>query len=154
MVFIYTTNSDDNYVCNDCDFTTHNQSTMHYHMKKHIGGLEHECTECDMKFSQKSQLKLHINSRHSNKMAKKYNCPCCAYTDLRKGNCVIHFTRIHLKDITDKMKLKPTEPNTVTCCSQCSKSFKSMTLYYYHVSSCIRLTDEHPLKNEWTELLA
>jgi len=128
---------------------------MHYHIKvKHTGELEYECADCDMKFSQKSQLNLHIKSRHSKKPVKEYKCPCCPYTDLRKGNCVIHFTRIHLKDITDKIKLKPTEPNTVAYCSQCSKSFKSMTLYYYHVSSCIRLTDEHPLKNEWTELLA
>ena len=154
MVFVYNKNSDGTYLCNDCEFTTHNQSTMHYHMKKHVGSLEHECKECEMKFSQKSQLNLHIKSRHSTTPKKEYTCPCCPYKDHRKGNCVIHFTRIHLKDITDKLKLKPTEANTVAHCSQCSKSFKSMTLYYYHVSSCIRLTDEHPLKNEWTELLA
>lgn len=158
MVFAYNKNKEGMYICTDnCNFITHNQSTMHYHMKvKHNGTLEHECKECNMKFPQKSQLNLHVKSRHSNdnKPKKEYNCPCCDYKDLRKGNCIIHFTRIHLKDITDKLKTKSTDTTMAAHCSQCSKSFKSMTLYYYHVSSCIRLTDEHPLKNEWTELLA
>ena len=82
MVFVYNKDSNGIYHCNDCDFTTHNQSTMHYHIKvKHTGELEYECADCDMKFSQKSQLNLHIKSRHSKKPVKEYKLPVLERSD-------------------------------------------------------------------------
>jgi len=105
-----------------------------------------------MKFLQKSVLDLHIKSKHSDKVKKEFLCPCCDYTDLRKGNCIIHFARIHLKELTDKMKQKSAEPNNVAQCSECSKNFKNMTGYYYHLGSCITLEKTHPQYEAWTKI--
>ena len=144
------------FTCTDCTFTTLNQSTMHYHYRNHEGTLTHECKECDKKFLQKSVLDLHIQSRHSKEpeIKKEYKCECCSYSDLRKGNLGIHFARIHLKDITDKMKKKSTVPDTVAQCDSCSKSFKSMTLFYYHCASCVRLPETHAHADIWKKIRA
>ena len=153
MVFIYKKNNNNEFTCPDCDFITHNQSTMHYHLRNHDGTLTHKCSECDMKFLQKSVLELHIKSKHSNEATKKeFSCPCCDYSDLRKGNCVIHFARIHLKELTDKMKRKSTEPNMVAECSECSKNFKNTTSYYYHLGSCIKLEKTHESYEAWSKI--
>ena len=155
MVYTYNKNSNGEFVCSECKtFKTLNQSTMHYHIKNHEGSLNHECDECDMKFLQKSVLNLHKKSKHSEDKKNEFNCPSCSYNDLRKGNCIIHFARIHLKSITDKMKKKITSPEPVTQCTECSKTFKNMTGFYYHVSDCIKLGDDNPMKNEWKKLIA
>lgn len=153
MVLIYKKNNNNEYICPDCNFITSNQSTMHYHLRNHNGSLNHECKECNMKFLQKSVLDLHIKSKHSDTIVKKeFTCPCCDYSDLRKGNCVIHFARIHLKDITDKMKVKSVEENMITTCSSCSKNFKNMAGFYYHLSSCIKLEKNHEHYNSWVKI--
>jgi hypothetical protein len=153
MVFKYNKDSNGNFTCPDCKFTTINQSTMHYHLRNHDGSLTHECKHCDMKFLQKSVLELHIVSKHSDVANKDtYKCPCCTYSDLRKGNCIIHFTRIHLKEITDKLKQKSTQDEVAVECSECNKSFKSMTMFYYHTSKCIKVPENHPHHNSWKTL--
>jgi len=151
MVFIYTKNTAGHFTCRDCVFTTPNQSTMHYHLRNHDGTLTHECKHCDMKFLQKSILDLHIKSRHET-TKNTFSCPCCDYTDLRKGNCVIHFARIHLKKDTDALKGKPTLPATVAQCTKCTKSFKNMTGFYYHVSNCVQIEKSHPLSEQWKKV--
>jgi len=153
MVFVYSKNADGEFICKDCTFKTHNQSTMHYHLKNHDGDNKYECEDCMMTFLQKSVLNLHIQAHHSEEKQHEFECPCCGYSDLRKGNCRIHFARIHLKDLTNNMKGKPTLDNTIVKCNECDKSFKSMSMYYYHVSSCIRLSEDHPLAEKWASLL-
>ena len=152
MVFIYKKNSNNNFICPDCPFTAHNQSTMHYHMRNHDGTLTHECPDCDMKFLQKCVLDLHIKSKHTTATKKEFSCPCCTYTDLRKGNCLIHFARIHLKELTDKMKLKAKESSMVAECSECSKNFKNMTGFYYHLGSCVKLPTTHEHYGAWAKI--
>ena len=152
MVFIYKKNSNNDFICPECTFTTHNQSTMHYHLRNHQGNLEHVCPDCDMKFLQKSVLELHIKSKHSDTTKKEFVCPCCDYSDLRKGNCLIHFARIHLKELTDKMKIKCKEADRVVECSECSKNFKNMTGFYYHLGSCIKLPCNHTHYTAWTKI--
>ena len=139
-------------MCTDCDFTTHNQSTMHYHMRNHTGSLTHECSECTMKFLQKSILELHMKSKHNKNTKKEFTCPCCDYSDLRKGNCLIHFARIHLKTLTDTMKSKSEMDGMVVECSECSKNFKNMTGFYYHLGSCIKLPPNHEHYAAWTKI--
>jgi len=153
MVLIYKKNNNNEYICPDCKFITTNQSTMHYHLRNHNGSLNHECSECNMKFLQKSVLELHIKSKHNDNVVKKdFACPCCDYSDLRKGNCVIHFARIHLKDITDRMKVKSVQENMIVECSECSKNFKNMAGFYYHLSSCIKLSANHKHYASWTKI--
>lgn len=155
MVIVYKKNSNNDFTCPDCEFTTHNQSTMHYHLRNHNGVLTHKCPDCDMKFLQKSVLALHIKSKHEDSNQKKtFICPCCNYSDLRKGNCVIHFARIHLKLLTDKMKKKSAVEGQVVECTECSKGFKNMTGFYYHLGNCVKLDKEHESFEAWTKMVS
>ena len=54
MVFVYSKNADGEFICKDCTFKTHNQSTMHYHLKNHDGDNKYECEDCMMTFLQTS----------------------------------------------------------------------------------------------------
>ena len=155
MVFRYIKNEKDEYVCNHCEFTAKNQSTMHYHLKKHDGSL-HPCKYCNARFLQKSLLDMHIRSRHSETIQKKestqvFSCPCkeCSYEDIRKGNRLIHFVRVHLKDLVDALKRKTTTEDRVIDCNSCNNSFKSMTQFYYHASKCVKPSCDHKYYEQW-----
>jgi len=127
---------------------------MHYHLRNHNGNLSHECPDCDMKFLQKSVLELHIRSKHKSGDEKKaFVCPCCDYSDLRKGNCLIHFARIHLKSLTDKMKKKSNVEGQVVSCTECSKGFKNMTGFYYHLGTCVNLPQNNEYSESWSKLV-
>ena len=160
MVFEYTKNEQGEYICPHCNYTAKHQSTMHYHLKKHEGALPHACSHCKMRFVQKSLLDLHIKARHPQATEKKeyVECPVpnCGYKDIRKANCVIHFARIHLREIVDKLKGKPSnkEEKAVCVCTKCDKSFKSATHYYYHAATCISLAPVHPMADMWQQVKA
>jgi hypothetical protein len=147
MVYQYQKNTAGDYLCTHCDFTAKNQSTMHYHLKKHEGCLPHPCKHCDARFVQKGLLDMHIKSRHPETLEKKemFKCPCnnCDYEDLRKGNRLIHFVRIHMKDLSDALKTK--SEGNATACKYCNKTFKSMTQFYYHAASCIKPDSNHSM---------
>ena len=153
MPIHYTKNEEGQFVCPHCDYTARIQSTMHYHMKKHEGALPHACKQCDSRFLQKSLLELHIRSWHTEKK-DTFKCPCenCNYEDIRKGNLVIHFVRIHLKDLTTKLQMKTEDTDYVTSCSCCQKNFKSMTQFYYHSTGCVNPTENHPFYDKWISL--
>jgi hypothetical protein len=156
MVLIYVKNTDGNYVCQHCQFTAHNQSTMHYHLKKHDGALPHPCKHCDARFLQKSLLDMHVKSRHAETLEEKqtFKCPCkgCSYEDIRKGNRLIHFVRVHLKDCVESLKCNPSEDTMVAGCKSCQQNFKSLTQFYYHASKCVTLTPSHPMAEQWAIL--
>jgi hypothetical protein len=158
MVFAYSKNAEGHFICQHCDYTAKNQSTMHYHLKKHDGALPHPCKHCGARFLQKGLLDLHIRSRHSETLEKKdtYKCPCsgCSYEDIRKGNCLIHFVRVHMKELTEKLKTKATESEMIASCSKCSKNFKSMTQFYYHASQCVEVPEKHECYLNWKSLKA
>ncbi len=160
MVFTYTKNENNEYVCQHCDFTAKNQSTMHYHLKKHDGSL-HPCKYCNAKFLQKSLLDMHIRARHSETIQKKektevFSCPCkdCCYEDIRKGNRLIHFVRVHLKGLVESMKKKTDTENSVIGCKECNSEFKSMTQFYYHASKCVKPSTDHKHYEEWKTIIA
>ena len=66
MPLKYIKDEDGNFVCSHpgCGFTKRNQSTLHYHMKKHEEQLDHICKTCKKQFLQKQTLDLHIRSKH------------------------------------------------------------------------------------------
>ena len=158
MVLEYQKDDDGTYICQHCQFTARHQSTMHYHLKKHEGALPHACKVCDARFLQKSLLDMHTKSRHPETLESKetFKCPCkgCEYEDIRKGNRLIHFTRVHLRELTESLKCKSTDETCITGCKTCQKNFKSLTQFYYHVSKCVRPTPEHPQYASWSELVA
>lgn len=157
MVYSYIKNDDGTFVCPHCDYTANYQSTMHYHLKKHEDTKPHQCSHCDAKFVQKSRLDLHMRAKHPEHTTtptdKEYfKCPCegCGYKDLRKANLTIHFARIHLRDLLERLKTTPTSDEATCSCKNCHKEFKSMTHYYYHASSCLSLAPFHPMAPLWS----
>jgi hypothetical protein len=152
----YKKNEDGQYVCPSCPYTARIQSTMHYHLKKHEDTLPYSCTHCDKQFAQKSVLDLHVSARHKEpgtKASETFKCPCCTYEDVRKGNRMIHFLRVHLKDCTDALKeTPPKETKASASCKGCSKTFKSMTQFYYHAASCVKPLETHANYKAWLEL--
>jgi hypothetical protein len=106
-------------------------------------------------------LDLHSSVHHKDATRvkqEKFKCPCCSYEDFRKGNRMIHFLRVHLKDCTDSLKEKPSkelkESQYTTSCKGCSKPFKSMTQFYYHASACVSPLESHPNYKVWLTLKA
>jgi hypothetical protein len=158
MVLEYFKNASGEFLCQHCQFTARNQSTMHYHLKKHEGALPHPCKHCDARFLQKSLLDMHIKSRHSETLEEKltFKCPCegCVYEDIRKGNRLIHFVRVHLKDLTDSLKCNPTDDSHAASCKACQQTFKSLTQFYYHASKCVAPSKAHPMYTVWNQLKA
>jgi hypothetical protein len=154
----YIKNAEGQFICPHCDYTARIQSTMHYHLKKHEGALPHACKHCDSKFLQKNLLELHIRSRHKEtiKSQETFKCPCndCDYEDMRKGNRLIHFVRVHLKDLTEALKNKTDAEGCITSCSCCNKSFKSMTQFYYHAAGCVKPTQNHDYYSSWEQIHA
>lgn len=145
MVFKYQKNADGEFVCPHCSETRKNQNTMHYHLKKHEGALPHTCKHCDKKFLHKNMLDLHIQARHSENQEKKeqFKCPCenCDFTSLTKANRMIHFMRMHCKDLLSNVMEKTTTDKVI--CKSCDKQFNNSTAFYYHATNCCKPTESH-----------
>jgi hypothetical protein len=158
MPFTYTKNQDGLFTCAHCKFVAKNQSTMHYHLKKHDGVLPHPCSHCDQRFLQKGVLDLHIKIHHPETLEERnmFVCsfPGCEYEDAQKGNTHIHFLRVHMKDISDGIKRKSTDQAFKHCCTKCSQGFKSPTQFYYKTHACIIPSENHPNYQFWAKLTA
>jgi hypothetical protein len=138
--FEYVRDANNMYVCPHCDKVTEKQSTMHMHYKaKHSGELPHECATCHRRFSQKQILDLHIRARHLDTLEDRdtfevYDCPLCPFSSNSVANRIIHFTRKHCKEYVDD--LKDGTGNEISC-TECQRTFKSSTAFYYHVAKCL-----------------
>ena len=137
----YTRNEEGLFVCPDCGATKKNQSTMHYHMKKHEEKLNHACKVCKKEFLQKQTLDLHMRSKHPDSDTKKFKCTHdnCDFTSLTKGNCIIHYLRVHYQNEINEIMLK--DGNTFSCI-QCENEFSSSSSFYYHCKDCIDFKDD------------
>jgi hypothetical protein len=161
-LFKYTKNENGGFICPHCDYTNQNQSSMHYHLKTHAKIREHVCEYCKIDFPQKSLLDLHITARHAEKLKpselkeKTFKCPCkgCDYKDVRKGNRLIHFVRVHLKELVAKLKIDSEASECIAKCTACEKEFKSMTQFYYHAGKCVTVPKSHTLAPEWASVRA
>jgi hypothetical protein len=149
MPLKYIKNEQGNFVCPHpgCGFTKRNQSTLHYHMKKHEEQLEHVCKTCKKQFLQKQTLDLHIRSKHPEMLKdnitvndKKFKCPFdnCDFNALTKGNCVIHCLRVHFQDEIKNMMLINNDTKTIEC-NDCDKQFNSSCAFYYHCKGCMNI---------------
>ncbi len=107
-----------------------------------------------MRFSQKALLDSHIAARHSTGEVNKFKCPCegCKYEDMRKGNVVIHFVRIHLKDLVSQLMTTSQEEGCVAHCSVCNTSFKNKTGFFYHASNCVKVGANHTMFGAWNQI--
>jgi KRAB domain-containing zinc finger protein len=141
MPLTYTKNEEGLFVCPHCDYKKSNQSTMHYHMKKHEEQLSHICKTCKKGFLQKQTLDLHIRSKHPEVKpvdAKKFTCPFdgCTFTSLTKGNCIIHCLRIHFQEEIRNMMEIHDDTKTIEC-KECKNEFQSSSSFYYHAKQCL-----------------
>lgn len=143
MPLKYTKNDNGEFVCPDCGITKKNQSTMHYHMKKHEEQLTHVCKSCKKGFLQKQTLDLHIRSKHPDLVKddnsdKKFKCPFdnCEFSALTKGNCIIHCLRVHFQDEINNIMVKDNETKMIYC-NECDKEFSSSCAFYYHCKGCL-----------------
>ena len=126
----YYKNADGHFVCPECNVVKTRQNTMHYHMKKHTGIYEHVC-DCGKEFLHKSGLRQHMFQAHPAPDAAVWNCPCCDHTSKMKANLVIHIGRKHGTGWIPKA-------SDDGACSDCKKSFSSVTAYYYHAVKCFQ----------------
>jgi hypothetical protein len=155
MPLKYVKDEEGNFVCPHpgCGFTKKNQSTLHYHMKKHEEQLDYTCKTCKKQFLQKQTLDLHIRSKHpelaDDTDEKKFKCPFnnCDFKALTKGNCVIHCLRVHFQDEINEIMIKDEETKMIYC-NECQKEFSSSTAFYYHCKNCLTLdpNDEKVVK--------
>jgi hypothetical protein len=136
MPIKYIINADGEFVCEFCGFTASpkNQSTMHYHMKKHQEEHKYKCEHCNYSCVQKCTMAAHVRAKHaSDKDRKMICCPHegCKFKSLTKSNCRTHFLRQHCKELVDQVLEEKTH------CSACQKTFASSPAFYYHVVGCI-----------------
>jgi len=134
----YIKNESGEFVCPNCNIVKKNQNTMYYHMKKHEGKLDFECSICSKEFLQKSSLSLHMLSKHkTQEVVDTYKCivPECNFESLTKGNRRTHIMRKHFKVETDALLEEHTG------CSCCKESFPSTSAFYYHSINCVKTDD-------------
>ena len=139
MTIKYYKNEEGGFVCPHCNIVKRNQSTMHYHMKKHEEQDTHVCKICKKGFLQKQTLELHMRSKHEKEIDKKFKCTICEFSSLTKGNCVIHFLRTHYQEETDSIMVRD---GKVINCNNCEKNFNSSSSFYYHCKDCIDFKDD------------
>ena len=149
----YTKDDNGHFICpqDGCKFTSKNQSTMHYHMKKHLEELNYVCKKCSKAFLQKQGLDLHIRSKHPEvKDSKRIKCPYdnCEFSALTKGNTIIHCLRVHFQEEVKNLMDQDNETKTITC-NECYNEFGSSSAFMYHCKKCIQLDDQ----NEKHEIL-
>lgn len=163
MTMKYTKNEDGDFVCPHpgCGFTKRNQSTLHYHMKKHEEDLNYVCKACKKGFLQKQTLDLHMRSKHPELVKdttatdKKFKCPFdnCEFSALTKGNCVIHCLRVHFQDEINEMMAKDNETKLIYC-NECNKEFSSACAFYYHCKSCMDFNKNEEKYQTLQEIIA
>ena len=149
------------FTCPHCDYKKSNQSTMHYHMKKHQEELTHQCKLCKKGFLQKQTLDLHMRSKHpehtktKGEDAKKFKCPFdgCEFSSLTKGNCIIHCLRIHYREEMEEIMQVHDETKTITC-TECDQEFHNSCSFYYHAKQCFPFDTTDEKYNHVKTLLA
>ena len=158
--FKYTKNDDGIFICPHCPYTNPNQSSMHYHLKAHLDVKDYKCDHCDQRYPQKALLDLHLLRRHTDKpeveqlKKKVFKCPVkgCDYQDVQKSNRIIHFLRMHLKPLVQKLITPSKAEGCVAKCAECNRECKSMTQFYYHASTCVKVETSETLYKEWNEV--
>lgn len=158
MKLTYIKDADGRFVCpNGCKFRTPNQSTMHYHMKKHLKEMSYTCKKCSKGFLQKQALDLHMQSKHPEKQAaitQKFVCPYddCEFTAITKGNTIIHCLRAHFHDEVTHIMEHDEDARTFVC-SECLTEFSSTSAFYYHAKKCIYLDNNNDKHQKLLELI-
>ncbi len=146
MPYEYVKNAQGEYVCPHCGATERNQSTMHYHLKRHEARLPHVCPHCRKEFLQRGSLAVHLQARHTSRpAAKAYSCPCCEQTCSSKDACAVHFLRKHCRDaVATLLEKAAVVAEDSYCCQACNKLSNSSKAFLSHLAAsttCLVLSD-------------
>jgi hypothetical protein len=163
MTLKYVKDDEGVFICphDGCKFRNPNQSSMHYHMKKHLEELNYTCKVCKKSFLQKQTLDLHMRAKHPESVknndeddSKKFKCPYdnCDFKALTKGNTVIHCLRVHFQEEINEIMIKNNDTKTISCI-ECEKEFNSSSAFFYHCKSCIHLDSQNDKHKLFQELL-
>jgi KRAB domain-containing zinc finger protein len=120
-----------NFICPHCGQLEENQSTMYYHMNKHLGINPYECEHCGEKFPQKQRLKMHILNHHTQNPVKQFECPFdgCSQAFLQKAHLRVHVSRNHIRETILKWMTRSEKKYVCGCCD---KSCNSESAFIYH----------------------
>ena len=75
--------------CNECEFTTRQDSNLRRHKKAVHEGITRTCEDCDYSAPSFSQLKAHIDSTH---LIIRHECDVCRKVLLSKPRLMAHKT--------------------------------------------------------------
>jgi DNA-directed RNA polymerase subunit RPC12/RpoP len=165
MPLKYIKNENGDFTCPHCPIVIpgNKQSTMHYHLKRHeldntAKDTSYTCKECKKSFLQKQTLELHMKSKHAELLEEdttKIQCPHegCEFTSLTKGNCIIHFLRIHYNEEIKKCMTVHKETKTMEC-HECGKDFTNASSFYYHCKDCNSFDTTTDKYTSFQELIA
>jgi hypothetical protein len=158
MPLTYIKNEQGEFICphEGCKFTSKNQSTTHYHLKKHLEELNYTCKYCKKTFLQKQTLELHIRSKHPEQSKsldlKKFYCPFdnCEFSSLTKGNTIIHCLRVHFQ--TEIRDLMFNSEDNIKC-KECDTEFNSTCAFFYHAKKCLHFDNQNEKHQKFKEII-
>lgn len=110
--------------CNIRFFSNAHRKT---HMRVHLGVKPHECDECPMRFTNKTELNKHKDRRHSD--VRKFLCSKCGKAFKTQGGC-----RDHMQTHSDVRAYD---------CNVCGRSFARRDTHRVHMNIH---TDNRPFK--------
>nr|CAD7262793.1 unnamed protein product [Timema shepardi] len=77
------------YQCRECKEGFESKSDYRQHrLKRH--GREHVCSSCQRTFSNASNLRIHMNNKHTDHTPESYACQLCGKQFKQKGNLKVH----------------------------------------------------------------
>ncbi len=127
----YKQTEDGLYICPHCGITEAHQSTMYYHINKHLGVNPYECEHCGEKFPQKQRLKVHILNHHTENPTKQFKCPFngCTHEFVQKAHLRVHISRNHIREMILRWM---TKSDGKIACTSCKKICNSESAFIYH----------------------
>lgn len=136
----YTQNESGEYVCEYCDKTSPNQSTISEHISrihpKESGRQENpfECPLCLRLFNSSSIREQHIQNKHENQR-KLCVASGCSYEGKCNASLRTHYVRRHM-DYTSLITYRAEDTAMCNHCGSCMKP----TTAIYHISTCSPLS--------------
>ena len=78
MISIHKVKGSQKFVCEICAFSTFSKPLLKNHKRMHDEQKNLKCPHCDYKTHDKSRVHVHIDSKHPDQYAKKFDCSHCS----------------------------------------------------------------------------
>lgn len=105
--------------CEYCDKLFLTKATLQIHLRIHLEKRPYDCSQCELRFRQKTDLNYHISSKHTAIEDYRFKCEYCGKKFARKYSLNLH-TKLHTG-----------EKNHT--CEVCSKSFRASSYLQVHL---------------------